>query len=171
MMPRHATPSPLPLLCVAAIAAAAWMALAGGGLLAPHAHPAGIEGYATSVAFWFVMMVAMMLPALWPWLSLFGSMASDAYPGKHPALVVAQFATGYFVVWIVYSAFAAALQGGLQQAALLRLDLRAGTTVGGVLLVVDRIRDLCRSRVNGWGDACCATSVARLQGEETNVAL
>ncbi len=134
--PRPATPSHLPLLGVATIAAAAWMALAGGGLFAPHAHPAGIGGYAASVTFWFVMMVAMMLPALWPWLSLFGSMAPGAYPTKHPALVVAQFATGYFVVWMVYSAFAAALQGGLQQAALLRLDLRAGTIVGGVLLMV-----------------------------------
>ncbi len=41
----------------------------------------------------------------------------------------------------------------------------------GVLLVFDRILDMCRTSVNVWGDCCCATIVARLQGEETNVAV
>ena len=41
----------------------------------------------------------------------------------------------------------------------------------GVLMVFDRILDMCRTSVNVWGDACCATIVARLQGEKTNVAL
>jgi len=41
----------------------------------------------------------------------------------------------------------------------------------GVLMVFDRILDMCRTSVNVWGDCCCATIVARLQGEETKVAL
>ncbi|MCJ7591068.1 MAG: dicarboxylate/amino acid:cation symporter, partial [Woeseiaceae bacterium] len=41
----------------------------------------------------------------------------------------------------------------------------------GVLLVFDRILDMCRTSVNIWGDICCATIVARLEGEETKVAL
>ena len=41
----------------------------------------------------------------------------------------------------------------------------------GVLMVFDRILDMCRTSINVWGDACCATIVARLEGEETNVAL
>ncbi len=41
----------------------------------------------------------------------------------------------------------------------------------GVLMVFDRILDMCRTSVNIWGDACCATIVARLDGEETNVAI
>lgn len=41
----------------------------------------------------------------------------------------------------------------------------------GVLLVFDRILDMCRTSVNIWGDACCATIVARLDGEKTNVAV
>ena len=41
----------------------------------------------------------------------------------------------------------------------------------GVLMVFDRILDMCRTSINVWGDACCATVVARLEGEETNVAL
>lgn len=150
-LPRPATALHLPLLCVVVIAAAAWLALTGRGLFAPHAHPAGIDGYAASVAFWTLMMVAMMLPALWPWVSLFGSMAPDAYPGRSSGVVVAQFGAGYFVVWLGYSAAAAALQGGLQQAALLRLDLSTGATVGGVLLVVAGVFQLTPLK-----DACLA---------------
>jgi len=41
----------------------------------------------------------------------------------------------------------------------------------GVLLVFDRILDMARTSVNIWGDCSCATIVARLQGEETKVAL
>jgi Na+/H+-dicarboxylate symporter len=41
----------------------------------------------------------------------------------------------------------------------------------GVLLVFDRILDMARTSVNIWGDASCATIVARLQGEKTKVAI
>jgi Na+/H+-dicarboxylate symporter len=41
----------------------------------------------------------------------------------------------------------------------------------GVLLVFDRVLDMCRTSVNVWGDACCATIIARLRGEETKVAI
>jgi len=41
----------------------------------------------------------------------------------------------------------------------------------GVLMVFDRVLDMMRTSINIWGDCCCATIVARLEGEETNVAL
>ena len=41
----------------------------------------------------------------------------------------------------------------------------------GVLLVFDRILDMARTSINIFGDACCATIVARLNGEKTNLAL
>jgi Na+/H+-dicarboxylate symporter len=41
----------------------------------------------------------------------------------------------------------------------------------GVLMVFDRVLDMARTSVNIWGDASCATIVARLQGEETKVAI
>lgn len=41
----------------------------------------------------------------------------------------------------------------------------------GVLMVFDRILDMCRTSINVWGDCCCATIVARLEGEKTNVGL
>ncbi|MEL7296997.1 MAG: dicarboxylate/amino acid:cation symporter [Pseudomonadota bacterium] len=39
----------------------------------------------------------------------------------------------------------------------------------GVLLVFDRVLDMARTSVNIFGDACCATIVARLEGEATKV--
>ena len=41
----------------------------------------------------------------------------------------------------------------------------------GVLLVFDRVLDMARTSINIWGDASCATIVARLQGEKTKVAI
>lgn len=41
----------------------------------------------------------------------------------------------------------------------------------GVLLVFDRLLDMMRTSVNIFGDACCATIVARLTGEETKIPL
>lgn len=40
----------------------------------------------------------------------------------------------------------------------------------GVLMVFDRILDMVRTSVNVFGDSCCAVIVARLDGEETNLA-
>jgi Na+/H+-dicarboxylate symporter len=40
----------------------------------------------------------------------------------------------------------------------------------GVLLVFDRILDMARTSINVWGDCSCATIVARLSGEKTNLA-
>jgi len=41
----------------------------------------------------------------------------------------------------------------------------------GVLMVFDRILDMARTSINIWGDCTAATIVARLEGEETNVAI
>ena len=41
----------------------------------------------------------------------------------------------------------------------------------GVLLVFDRILDMARTSINIWGDASCATIVARRSGEKTKVAI
>ena len=41
----------------------------------------------------------------------------------------------------------------------------------GVLMVFDRILDMARTSINVWGDATCATIVAKLEGEQTHVDL
>jgi predicted metal-binding membrane protein len=81
------------------------------------------------------MMTAMMLPAVWPWLRLFGAMAPRAWPGRRAGPVRAQFAAGYFAVWGAYSVAAAGLQSGLHELALLRADLTLGATAAGAVLL------------------------------------
>ena len=41
----------------------------------------------------------------------------------------------------------------------------------GVLMVFDRILDMARTSINIWGDCSCATIIARLEGEQTHVAI
>ena len=41
----------------------------------------------------------------------------------------------------------------------------------GVLMVFDRVLDMARTSINIWGDCCCATIVARMEGEKTKMAL
>ncbi|HHJ36044.1 MAG TPA: dicarboxylate/amino acid:cation symporter [Gammaproteobacteria bacterium] len=39
----------------------------------------------------------------------------------------------------------------------------------GLILVVDRVLDMCRTSVNVFSDSCAAVTIARLEGEETNL--
>ena len=39
----------------------------------------------------------------------------------------------------------------------------------GLILVVDRVLDMCRTAVNVFSDSCAAVTIARLEGEETRV--
>ena len=40
----------------------------------------------------------------------------------------------------------------------------------GLILVVDRVLDMCRTSVNVFSDSCAAVTIARLEGEETRLA-
>jgi Na+/H+-dicarboxylate symporter len=40
----------------------------------------------------------------------------------------------------------------------------------GLILVTDRVLDMCRTSVNVFGDSCAAVAIARSEGEETSVA-
>lgn len=95
----------LTFVVAAAIATLAWGAL----VVYPHA-----DGFASAFAMWNIMMVAMMLPALVPWLALFDPTQA------------ARFAAGYFVVWGVYAFAAAAVQ----------VELTIPARAGGAVLVV-----------------------------------
>jgi Na+/H+-dicarboxylate symporter len=41
----------------------------------------------------------------------------------------------------------------------------------GLILVTDRILDMCRTTVNIWGDAVAAVVIARSEGEELPLSL
>lgn len=76
-------------LIIIAIAALAW------SVLLTFGHTGG---FTASFVMWNVMMVAMMLPSLFPWLVLF-----------EPAQSL-RFSLGYFAVWAAYCLVAAAAQ-------------------------------------------------------------
>ena len=39
----------------------------------------------------------------------------------------------------------------------------------GMILVVDRVLDMCRTAVNVFSDSVAAVTIARLEGEKTNL--
>ncbi len=129
---------------VAAITAVAWLVLAalsapaGPGaalVLSPHTGAFGPGTFFLTTLMWFVMMVAMMLPSVLPWIMLFGSAARGGVWSVSPYMPAGIFAGGYFSVWFVFSLGAAALQLGLYEQALVGLDVTLSTFLGGVLLV------------------------------------
>lgn len=130
------------LLSMGTLTGLAWLALVSGSshllldqtaILAPRAQEPDLTSFLLAVSMWMVMMVAMMLPPVMPWLLLFGSLARKAY--ARPLLASALFGAGYFAVWFAYSLMGAVIQLGLQRRALLGLDLRLHALLGGALLL------------------------------------
>jgi predicted metal-binding membrane protein len=98
------------------------------------------------------MMVAMMLPSATPLLVLF---ARSQYPLMGPAegsLRTCLLAAGYLVVWLGWSALAAALQWGLHASLLLspRVALTSALA-GGALLILAGLY-----QITPWKHACLA---------------
>ena len=115
---------------VGVVAGMAWFLLLPGVSPLAHAHRGtwGLEALALSTAAWFVMMVAMMLPPVVPWLLVVASGA-----GRPSGAFL--FAGGYFAVWLGYSFAAAAVQVGLQAMGVLGHDLALQATAGGAVLI------------------------------------
>lgn len=100
--------------------------------LLPHQHVAGSSGmgamtpmswgaryWVLMIAMWWTMMIAMMTPSAAPTILLYAqvnrhAMAQGHDPATHAS--TATFAAGYFVMWLVFSIVAAALQLALQRA-------------------------------------------------------
>ena len=101
--------------------------------LLPHTGPHGLAGFGAIAAMWLVMMIAMMLPAVMPWLMMFATMAQGTWRGRYAA--VAEFTSGYFAIWLGYSLFAAALQVIMQRNAAAGTDLRVSSAIGGAMLL------------------------------------
>ena len=68
---------------------------------------------------WAVMMAAMMLPSAAPMILLFATIARRRSARGELASASGSFAFGYIAVWAAFSLAAAALQFGLEKAALL----------------------------------------------------
>lgn len=101
---------------------------------------------------WSVMMVAMMLPVVTPWLLVYSRTLREKDPRPTPFPKAGFFLLGYLAIWMAYSGLATIGQWGLHAAALLSPGL-AGTSpvLGGALLLSAGVYQLTPFR-----DACMA---------------
>jgi predicted metal-binding membrane protein len=122
------------------LAAWLWMNLDPGAhsraaFLLPHCHAgAGAASFLAAAAMWQGMSVAMMAPTTLNWLFAYTVLTSqDSTAGVFRA--VCTFLGGYFSVWLVYSAGAAALQIALQRAGSLDGEGKLPPVIAGLLLM------------------------------------
>ena len=62
---------------------------------------------------WLLMMIAMMLPPVLPWIWFFAAATKDSPSDRVEWFRTLSFATGYFSLWGLFSLFAAGAQLGL----------------------------------------------------------
>jgi len=101
----------------------------------PHIH-GGAAPLVTAFVMWTVMMVAMMLPPVLPWVLFFTSARVERSGGSRAVLPAGVFLGGYFAVWTVFAVAAAFLQVGLVEGGIMagfnpQLD---GRLAGAVLI-------------------------------------
>lgn len=77
-----------------------------------HGHGAGPEAWVMASGMWQLMMIAMMLPVVWPWLRLVS--VTHGRPGQGPVAITLLFAGGYFAAWALYSTVAGGIQVWIQ---------------------------------------------------------
>jgi predicted metal-binding membrane protein len=112
---------------LAVVAGVGWVHMAGYGSgdasgchgMASGPRPWAGSELAAATAMWIVMMVAMMLPIVSPWLLALTRTARQRNPEITPLPEVGGFLVGYAAVWTGYSVLAAGGQLVLQRAALL----------------------------------------------------
>ena len=88
-----------------------------------------VERILLTLAMWWVMMVAMMVPAAAPTVLLYARSAQPPYSGA--------FLAGYLLCWLGFSVFAVALQFALEQAGRLthmEMALSSPWLAGGLLI-------------------------------------
>jgi predicted metal-binding membrane protein len=108
----------------------------GVGAPAHHAGTPGVPELLLAICMWSIMMVAMMLPVVLPWILLYAGAARDRDAAGEPLGATSAFVAGYLSAWVGFSVVAALLQVGLQRAlALHGPDMRIGAIAGGALLL------------------------------------
>jgi predicted metal-binding membrane protein len=105
--------------------------------MAPMAPAAWSPAYALVIlAMWWVMMIAMMLPAAAPMVLLFAAIHRKQRPEGTPQLPTSLFLLGYLLVWGGFSLAAVALQWSFAAAGSIGPDMAlTGTLLGGGILL------------------------------------
>jgi predicted metal-binding membrane protein len=111
---------------MAAEMAGMWMAMAA---------PWSAAQWGLMIVMWFVMMVAMMLPSAAPMILTFARINRSRAAAGEPTAATGLFLAGYLLVWLGFSAAAAAGQFALQTATLATMDMTVTPTLGGALLI------------------------------------
>lgn len=101
---------------------------------------------------WMVMMITIMTPTAAPMLLVYSRVQRNRRRDDRPWVPTSVFLAGYLVAWAGYSVFAAGVQVGLHELALLDSPMAAATPMlGGTLLVIaglfqwTRLKDRCLS--------------------------
>ena len=119
------------------------------GAMQPDAAPWTAGRFVLTLAMWWVMMVAMMLPSAAPVILLYARAAADGHPERRPA--TPSFLAGYLCAWGLFSLLATGLQflleaGGHLNAA--AMAVRSPWLTGAVLVAagiyqLSPVKDIC----------------------------
>jgi len=92
--------------------------------------------YAASVAMWFIMSIAMMLPSAAPLMRTYADIADVAASQGKAVVSIGVLIAGYLTLWLAFSLVAAAVQTALMiaDAALSPLQPVGGVVAGVILL-------------------------------------
>jgi predicted metal-binding membrane protein len=125
------------LAAAALITAVAWLYLIHmAGMRQGHVHSGMAPAFWALFGMWAAMMVAMMLPAVMPYVLVFHAEQARRRARNAVPVPEAFFLGGYFVMWMAFSAFCAGLQELLHRRALLSPMMSASSSVlaGGILI-------------------------------------
>lgn len=128
----------------ALLVALSWLTLARGpwaahvsqGILTANHIPFGPSTLALAALMWLLMMVAMMVPAVMPWILLFASVSRGrSTASSQVPTATALFVMGYLTVWGGFAAAAAPAQLLLQRAGMLGTRLDAQPFLAALMLI------------------------------------
>ncbi|EFL90338.1 DUF2182 domain-containing protein [Ahrensia sp. R2A130] len=95
-----------------------------------------IEVYSASVAMWFIMSIAMMLPSAAPLMRTYADIADVAAGQGKKVVSIGYLLAGYLVLWLAFSLAAAALQTVLMLADAAWSPLQPlGGLIAGIILL------------------------------------
>ena len=130
------------------LAGLAWAYLLSGAGMPEMTGMGASPGFATVAAMWWVMMVAMMIPAAAPTILLYARVHRHSN-GPESAPPTAAFLTGYLACWVGFALIAAGLQSWLVSPMTMTLasrDAAAGLLIAAGLYQLTPVKDACLSR-------------------------
>ena len=133
---------------LAVLAGLAWAYLLSGAGMPVMPGMAASPGFATVVAMWWVMMVAMMIPAAAPTILLYARVHRHSN-GPESVPPTAAFLAGYLACWVGFALIAAGLQSWLvspMSMTFANREAAAGLLIAAGLYQLTPFKDACLRR-------------------------